>query len=88
MPDLCEIVPKVKKNKGKPKRNHNIFYFIIEKYYLEDPLPGVSLGDGLRSEQITLVPLCSPDWLSEVGPDSYVVPLPDRGGGPQIVKNV
>ena len=91
MPDLCEIVAKVKKTKENLSETtiivFNFFNFFI--FFLTfltiwgTPLPGGSLGDGLRSEHITLVPLCSSGWLREVGPDSYVVPLPDRDEGPQ-----
>ena len=73
MPDLGELVAKANKTKENLSETtifvFNFFNFFNFFNYLGAP----SLG-GLWEMDY---------WLSEVGPDSYVVPLPDRGGGPQ-----
>ena len=82
------------KHNEKPRRKHHTSFQLFNFFKLSltfstilgPPYP--SLGGVLRSEHITLVHLCSPDWLSEVGPASYVVSLLEEGGTPQIVKQI
>ena len=85
MPDLCEIVAKVKKTKENQSETtifvFNFFNFFNFFNYLGGPLPGWSLGDGLRSEHITAVTLCSSGCLSEAEDDYIIIELVQRTKG-------